>query len=402
MTSNMNNTIQLRERLQTGLTCRARWVEDTSELMQLIPAWDQLVETSIYRNPSFESNFLIPALNHLNDVNAKVLIVECHDGEPNAGTSETSCPLIGLVPLVRKRIYRLPISAVENWKHDQCFDSTPLIKKGVEDQAFKAIFEFLSSNRIGLWSMDTVSAEPEFNSLLQRVAATEGRSIFQRDNYVRAAFRPSETNEIYLSEFTSKSIQRSYRRNNRRLEKLGDFQYEFSDSHSDFDRLAHQFLQLEMSGWKGKVGTALGCNESSRQFYEEFVSRSATDGKARFTSAILNGEPIAMLSDIETGSHIHSFKTAYDEEFSAYSPGLQTEVRNLEAMHQDGIMFADSCTVSDNSTINRVWGQKVKFQNVVLGVSRGVPQKAISIMPAIQKSAQVIRETASRLKLRKS
>jgi len=98
-----------------------------------------------------------------------------------------------------------------------------------------------------------------------------------------------------------------------------------------------------------------------------------------------------MLSDIQSGNCVYSFKTAYDDEFSAFSPGQQVELKNLEFLHRDGIVLGDSCTSTSNSTINRIWGQKVAFQNLILSLTPGFARTTVKALPLVQSAVHRLR-----------
>ena len=119
---------------------RVRWIESISELESMAAAWSQLAEQSIWRNPFFEPEFLVPALIHLNDCNARCLIVEEVFGKSNVR-------LLGLVPLTEQRVYGLPLKSVVGWKHDQCFDSTPLLHQDCAGEAMDMMLEFLADEK---------------------------------------------------------------------------------------------------------------------------------------------------------------------------------------------------------------------------------------------------------------
>jgi len=123
----------------------------------------------------------------------------------------------------------------------------------------------------------------------------------------------------------------------RRLAEQGDIQWEASDESSDFKQLADDFLSIECSGWKGKSGTALACQAETATFYKEMIQESAAESKARFLSLKLDGRPIAMISDLQSGETICSYKTCYDEAFARYSPGQQTIVKNIEHLHRAAV-----------------------------------------------------------------
>ena len=369
-----------------------RWVDSIEELESLKQPWNRLAERSLYTNASFDPSFLISAIRYFGNSNVKVLIAE----EPGNPPEKNSKRIFGLMPLVKKSFYHLPVKCLEIWSHDQSFDHTPLLCKEHAEKTFDAMLNFISQEKFGLLSLDTVSMEPEFQSVIDRVIQRPGRSRFQRDQFSRAAFRPVLPLEDYKKQFISKSVKKNYGRLSRRLAELGDVQITESDEFSNYDQLIQQFLDMEASGWKVESGTALACQPDTRKFYRELIQSAAADGKARFLSLTLDGKPIAMLSDLRLGENIYSFKTAFDENYASFSPGLQIEIGNIESMHQGGIQLADSCTAPDNATINRIWGQRLDFQSLVLGLRPGISNWATQIMPSLQSVAHKIRNMRSK------
>lgn len=361
----------------------ARWV-GRSELESMLDTWNHLCQHAVYRNPSVEPNFLIPALRHLASDRVKLLIVEHLHASPLQR-------MVGLVPVEQKRIYQVPLKSAEIWKHDQCFDSTPLLCQNHAADVWQLICQKLAESGFNLFSLDTVSAEAPFENVLQHAEQRLLLKRFQRESFQRAAFRPEKSPEDYVQKHVSKSIRKNSRRLFRRLEDLGMVTWETSNAQSDYDSLARNFLQIESSGWKGQAATALASNPETTEFFRELIQRSARLGKARFLSLKLDGRPIAMLADIQSGDSVYSYKTAYDDEFSKYSPGQQIEVKNLEFLHRDNIAFGDSCTASDNSTINRIWGQKSKFQNVIFSLKPGLASLALRSLPLLQATAHRLR-----------
>ena len=362
---------------------RVTWL-DTAELRSREQAWDFLARNSLWQNPSFESNYLLPALTHLANESVRVLVVEDTQAEKHQS-------LVGLIPVESKSIYRLPFKAAEIWKHDQCFDTTPLLLKKHASQTWRLICEKLVEDGFKLLSLDTVSAETKVDAVFDVAEQEQGIVRFQRDHYQRAAFLPAASVDDYVQKHVSKSIRKNTKRLLRRLEDRGTITWETSDDSSDFEQLAEDFLRIEASGWKGTEGTALASAKSTKAFYKELVGESAKVGKARFLSLKLDGRPIAMLSDIQSGQFVYSYKTAYDEEFAKFSPGQQVEVKNLEFLHRDGIQFGDSCTATENSAINRIWGQKLAFQDLILSLTPGLARTAVKALPMIQSAVHRLR-----------
>ena len=363
---------------------RAAWV-NANELRARVEAWDLLAKNSLWQNVAFEANYLLPALEHLATEDIRVLVVE------NAN-AESTCNLVGLVPIQNKPIYRLPFKAAEIWKHEQCFDTTPLLHKQFATEAWQLICEQLKTDGFSLLSLDTVSGEQEVDRVFTSAEKKNRIVRFQRDHYERAAFAPADTTDEYVKEHVSKSVRKNTGRLLRRLEDQGTVTWETSDEASDYEQLANDFLRIEASGWKGEEGTALASNPSTKAFYKSLIRESAKAGKARFLSLKLDGQPIAMLSDIQSGQFVYSYKTAYDDAFSSFSPGQQVEVKNLEFLHRDGIELGDSCTASSNSTINRIWGQKLTFQNVIFSLTPGLARTAVRALPMVQSAVHRLRK----------
>ena len=364
---------------------QARWL-DRDSLADRIQAWDDLAANALWRSPGLEPNYLLPALNHL-DPNIRVLVIE--DASADAASN-----IIGLAPIMPTRKFRLPFRCAEVWKHEQCFDSTPLLHHSHAQQAWQTLCQELIRSGFDMLSLDTVTAEPDFETILSATAEDLQFARFTRANYQRAAFRPSPDFDQYRSRHVSKSVRKSTARQLRRLSEKGEVHWERSNPESDFDNLASQFMALEASGWKGREGTAIQSQPRTRDFYRELVQRSAAAGKARFLTLSFNSQPIAMISDLQSGDTVYSYKTAYDESFAEFSPGVQLEVKNLEFLHEDGIRFGDSCTLADNATINRIWGQKVGFQDTLFSLRPGLNRFVTRLLPAARNLARKFRQQA--------
>ena len=178
----------------------------------------------------------------------------------------------------------------------------------------------------------------------------------------------------------------------RRLREHGDFQVRITDKGSNFQSFTERFLELESSGWKGKEGTALACQRSSQQFFEEMVNRSAAENRVSFLTLELDGRPIAMLCDLYADGLGCAYKTAFDESYSQFSPGLLAEFKNIEYLHAGRIQLMDSCTDPDNASLNRIWKDRLRYQSVVVALHGGLPKFATSIMPWLQSVSRTVRK----------
>ena len=122
------------------------------------------------------------------------------------------------------------------------------------------------------------------------------------------------------------------------------------------------------------------------------VHESASAGRLVVLSILLDGNPIAMLCDFTTPTHGVAYKTAFDDAFQQYSPGLIAELENIEAVHQrSGMEWIDSATAADNQTMNRIWGQRLPFQNVLVSLQSGPSRWLVNRLPQVQSCWRTVR-----------
>ena len=194
----------LLEQDPTMLRLEARWIDTVGELETLVPSWRRLAEMAVRENLLFDPGFLIPAFRHLSQGNVRVLVVEA----PVSDLFGTRI-LCGLIPLIQKKFYHVPLKCYEICRSEQCFDATPLIHKDCPFEVLQFVIEFLSADGASLLSMDTVCAESGFADLLLDVVQERRLGLFQRDKFSRAAFRPRATAEEFMVTNVSKSVRKN-------------------------------------------------------------------------------------------------------------------------------------------------------------------------------------------------
>jgi len=162
------------------------------------------------------------------------------------------------------------------------------------------------------------------------------QALAQTDGYRTARKRTSQT--LYLPITASsaaansdKSAQppwlagtrpkfRSHlRRAKRQLEDQGTLELKH---YSAADPVAlEKFYALEASGWKGAEGTAIKCDQRTRQFYDAIAQGAARDGYLSLDFLELNGKPIAGHFGFNLRGRYFLAKAGYDEAFRRHGPG---------------------------------------------------------------------------------
>ncbi len=130
-----------------------------------------------------------------------------------------------------------------------------------------------------------------------------------------------------------------------------------------------EFLALEAGGWKGKRRSALVTDRYHTAFAREAVSNLAEIDAVRIHTIDLNGKAIAAMVVLMMGGEAYTWKTAYDESYSRYSPG-KLLMGELTEWHLDdaNIVRSDSCAVSDHPIMSRFWQEREEMGTLVIGL----------------------------------
>jgi hypothetical protein len=136
------------------------------------------------------------------------------------------------------------------------------------------------------------------------------------------------------------------------------------------------YLSLEAAGWKGERGAAFANGAATRSFFHRMMAGAWATGRLEFLRLDLNGEAIAMLINFRTPPASWSYKIAYDERLSRFSPGVMIEIENLMRVLADPeIDWMDSCAVEDHPMINSLWAERRQIVQISVPLS-GLKRRA--------------------------
>jgi CelD/BcsL family acetyltransferase involved in cellulose biosynthesis len=260
--------------------------------------------------------------------------------------------LIGLLPFEIVRGYaRLPVLAVQNWCHDHGFLGTPLVAAGDEKAFWAAALDALNAadlpaNLVHLWRM--VEGGP--------VERAFGGAIVHRR--IRAFLESDLDPAAYYAQAVRQKKRKELRRLRNRLAEIGRIEARILDDHAELTAWCDAFLALEKAGWKGKEGTALGCAPDSEAFFREALAAAWDEGRLQFRRLDLDGRPVAMLVNFLCPPGSFSFKTAFDEAFAHYSPGVLLQIENLDLLDRPDVAWMDSCAAQDHPMIDSLWTER--------------------------------------------
>ena len=334
----------------------------------LVEAWKQLAGQASEPNIFYEDWFLQPgisAFDHHPDLKLFLLWA----GE--AGRSQ----LLGLLPIgPESRFGRWPVPHVQNWVHPNCFLGTPLVRKGYEPEFWHHLLGALDSGDWpGFLHIHGMTVGGPLDQALRDYCCDQKRRCDLVQCEARAFLQSDLGPDAYLNATVRGKKRKELRRQAKRLDELGDVTYCHHSDDQYLETWIKEFLQLESQGWKGYGGSSLDSSRQTRGFFREALLGAARAGQLERHDIRLEGTPLAMLVNFHSGRGSFSFKTAFDEAFSRFSPGVLLQLENLKLLDNPAIDWMDSCAAQDHPMIDSLWSGRRhigRFSIELKGVSR--------------------------------
>lgn len=186
----------------------------------------------------------------------------------------------------------------------------------------------------------------------------QGRKVALVHREERALLQSGLSPEAYLDAALPGKKRKELRRQHARLAEQGRLEVIRNDDTRGLAVWIDHFLALELEGWKGAAGSALACAEATELMFREALTEAGKRGRLERLSLELNGRPIAMLANFLTPPGAFSYKTAFDENYARFSPGVLLQRENLALLEREGIEWCDSCAAPDHPMIDALWTQR--------------------------------------------
>ncbi|HJW03527.1 MAG TPA: GNAT family N-acetyltransferase [Azospira sp.] len=124
---------------------------------------------------------------------------------------------------------------------------------------------------------------------------------------------------------TKKEYRRNLRRQRKKLADNGALTMSVATEGTELDIAFAEFLRLEASGWKGKVGkgSAILLHPKLYRFYSTLKDQFSADTRCLIFLLRLDGVAIAAQFCLLAGHTLYLSKIAYDETWQAGAPGNQ-------------------------------------------------------------------------------
>ncbi|MFC0587898.1 GNAT family N-acetyltransferase [Novosphingobium aquiterrae] len=320
------------------------------EAAGLRPQWDALAAAATEPNPFHEAWYLLPALRALDPQGSvKLLAVEL-DGA-----------LIGLLPLRHEaRYYGRLIPQMCNWIHGNCFLGAPLVASEHRHAFWRALLDWADQQggQSLFLHLAQIPLDGPLHGALQDVLAEQGRHAALVHREERALLSSDLSPEAYFEASLSGKKRKELRRQTARLAELGTLNFERRTDAAHLDAWIEQFLALEHSGWKGTAGSALASHHTTADLFRAALTGAAAQGRLERLTLTLGDEPIAMLVQFLAPPGAFSYKTAFDERFARFSPGVLLQRENLAILGHPGVAWCDSCASADHPMIDHIWRER--------------------------------------------
>ena len=174
--------------------------------------------------------------------------------------------------------------------------------------------------------------------------------------------------EAYYEKAVRSKKRKELRRQTRRLEDMGALTFDRSEGGEGLERWIDEFLALEAAGWKGQEESALGSQADTRGLFCEMLGALAEAGRLELLALRFEGAPIAMLVNLRSGEGVFSFKTAFDEAFARFSPGVLLQIENYALLDRPDVAWADSCAAPDHPMIDSLWTERRAIGRVSIAI----------------------------------
>ncbi len=341
-----------------------------------IAQWQALADHASEPNPFFEAWYLLPALRAL-DPGHRVLLF----------TLEIDGQLAGLVPLAREaRYYRWPIPHLRGWAHPNCFLGAPLVRKGAEAAFWRALLAWADDNaQLALFlHLGPIPLDGPLRHALDAVLAEHRRlsGVVHRED--RALLMSSLCPEDYWAQALSGKKRKELRRQAARLAELGDVRIDRATDAKGLEPWLDQFLALEAAGWKGKAGSALASHPATTVLFRGALRGGAELGRLERLQLTLDAKPIAMLASFLAPPGAFSYKTAFDEAYARFSPGVLLQRENLEVLARPDIAWTDSCAAADHPMIGHLWRERRSVGRLSIAIGGPLRRTAFRALVALE------------------
>ena len=271
----------------------------------------------------------------------------------------------------------------------------PFIHHAEPVAIWHGLLDGLSANALPFLRLPILpNAEPAATALFKALSERSGGlSVISERTRAGVAIDPAEEASFSLPLSTKK--RKELRRLRRRLAERGDVTVTTHTGARDRVDAAAAFPELEQAGWKGRGGTAMALNADTANLFRTYVSDTAFPVEVIVHALRVDGKPIAMFITLTAGGSAFIWKTAFDENFAAFSPAGLLILDLAEDLVKRGIMLIDSCASDAVSMADIYFGDRIPFMDALVATGENTgASNALFMTSSFLKTRLKLRETA--------
>ncbi len=329
-----------------------------------IVSWHQLAKEAAVPNPFFEPQYLVPVARHMPEL-AGMRVLVCRAGDS----------IVGVVPFQ-------PSAQMGGWPvplgqrtYAQVALGEPLAARGYERAVAESTLETLLGAHGNWLRLAALDARGTFVSAVldavhrERLPA-DGRRwqrgfVMKRADltYVGAAHRNLKRLRRQRSAFERDRGQRL-----RVIDRSND------------PSAVDDFLAMEARGWKGRAGVAHALNEGHAEALHDLTAAFRAEGRLRVLSLRAGDDELALKVNLISGQTVFCYLITFDEAHARLSPGLQLEVDNFRAFHDEPMIDSmDSCANEVTAFANRLYPERRSMIDLTIGSRRLLGRVTIGV-----------------------
>lgn len=319
---------------------------------ELGAAWDRLADEASEPNP-FAERWCLQSALHLLDPDRLARLILVRDGSDG--------PVIGVMPVASAVRYgRVPLRHVTGWAHPNHFLGLPLVRAGFERLFWSILLGWCDA---APWArtmlhVPRLTADGPLHRALVDVARARGGAAVDVHCEERALLDSMLSPEEYWDGAVRAKKRKELRRQANRLADEGSVDFRRWRAGEPAEPWIAAFLDLEARGWKGRAGSALASQGDTEAWFRAILTAAAEAGRLDMRALDLDGRPLAMLVNFLCPPGGFSFKTAFDEDYARFSPGVLLQQANLDLLNDDRIDWVDSCAAPGHPMIDSVWRER--------------------------------------------
>jgi len=350
--------------------------------------WRQLAERAIDANPLGEPDCVIPAARYQEFGSEIVLAVVEHQDR-----------FVASLPLRPFRYwYDIHYPIIANRIRRGANMASPLLDPDFAPEAAESLFTTLARERrhLGhLLGLDSLRVGSPVERLLLDTAQRMGLRTYIREDFERG-FLVRRPNGDYTGHLNYKYLW-NVRSRRRRIAAHFDSGPVLRDRAQDA-RALDEFVELEASGYKaGNV--ALTAVPGDPQYFCEMCTRFARDRRLHLLSLEAGGITLAMLIWLRAGDGFLQLKTAYDERYRCFGPGIILQIDSFSFFHEqtDG-SWIDTCASPNNDTFLKLFPDRTRISTILFSLGGRVDAMIVGNMQRIFPAQRLVRAWGSPFK----